>query len=124
MKIDRRSLKILDVQTMKVGNHYQTPLPLKNPDVKLPNNRKVAERRLLYLKKLLMKDNRFHQQYTKLIQEILEKGYAKESNQPHKVEEFGIYPIMVFITHGSLTKLELSLTAAPSLMEGQLTRSF
>ena len=26
-----------------------------------------------------MKDNRFHQQYTKLIQEILEKGYAKES---------------------------------------------
>ena len=76
---DRRFLKIVDTQTMKVGNHYQTPLPLKNPDVKLPNNRKVAERRLLYLKKLLMKDNRFHQQYTKLIQEILEKGYAKES---------------------------------------------
>ena len=76
---DRRFLKILDAQTMKVGNPYQTPLPLKNPDVKLPNNRKVAERRLLYLKKRLMKDNRFHQQYTKLIQEILEKGYAKES---------------------------------------------
>ena len=48
---DRRFLKIVDTQTMKVGNHYQTPLPLKNPDVKLPNNRKVAERRLLYLKK-------------------------------------------------------------------------
>ena len=46
-----RFLKILDAQIMKVGNHYQTPLPLKNPDVKLPNNRKVAERRLLYLKK-------------------------------------------------------------------------
>ena len=25
---DRRFLKILDAQTMKVGNHYQTPLPL------------------------------------------------------------------------------------------------
>ena len=76
---DRRFLKILDAQTMKVGNHYQTPLPLQNPDVKLPNNRKVAERRLLYLKKRLMKDDRFHQQYTGFMQKILEKGYAKES---------------------------------------------
>ena len=76
---DRRFLKIVDTQTMKVGNHYQTPLPLKNPDVKLPNNRKVAERRLLYLKKWLMKDDRFHQKYTEFMQEILKKGYAKES---------------------------------------------
>ena len=76
---DRRFLKIVDTQTMKVGNHYQTPLPLKNPDVKLPNNRKVAERRLSYLEKRLMKDDRFHQQYTESMQEILEKGYARES---------------------------------------------
>ena len=74
-----RFLKILDTETVKVGNHYQTPLPLKNPDVKLPNNRKVAEKRLLDLKKRLMKDDRFHQQYTEFMQEILEKGYAKES---------------------------------------------
>ena len=64
---------------MKVGNHYQTPLALKNPDVKLPNNRKVAEKRLLYLKKQLMQDDRFYQQYTEFIQEILEEGYAKKS---------------------------------------------
>ena len=44
--------------------------------------------------------------------------------QAYKMEEFGISLIMVFITHGSLTELELSLTAAPSLMEGQLRRSF
>ena len=59
---DRRCLKILDTETMKVDNHYPTPLPLKNSDVKLPNNRKVAERRLLYLKKRLKKDDRFYQQ--------------------------------------------------------------
>ena len=63
----------------EVGNHCQEPLPLKNPDVKLPNNRKVAERRLIYLKKRLMKDYRFHQQYTEFMQEILDIGYAKES---------------------------------------------
>ena len=55
---DKRFLKILDAQTMKVGNHYQILLPLKDPDVKLPNNIKVAEKRLLYLKKQLIKDNR------------------------------------------------------------------
>ena len=76
---DRRFLKILDTETMKVGNHYQKPLPLKNPDIKLPNSRKVAERRLLYLKKRLMKDDRFYQQYTEFRQEILKKGYTKES---------------------------------------------
>ena len=75
---DRRLLKILHTQTMKVGNHYQRPLPLKNPNVKLPNNRKVAERRLLYLNKWLMKDDKFHQQYAEFIQEILEKAYARE----------------------------------------------
>ena len=76
---DRSLLKILHTQTMKVGNHYQRPLTLKNPNVKLPNNRKVAERRLLYLKKWLMKDDKFHQQYAEFMQEILEKGYARES---------------------------------------------
>ena len=53
---DKRLLKILDTEIMKVGNHYHTPLRLKNPDdrkvaKKLPNNRKVAEGALLYLKK-------------------------------------------------------------------------
>ena len=81
---------------MKVGNHYQKPLPLKNPDVKLPNSRKVAERRLLYLKKRFMKDDRFYQQYTELRQEILKKGYAKESksNQDGRVwylSHHGVY---------------------------------
>ena len=83
----RRFLKILDAQTMKVGNHYQTPLPLQNPDVKLPNNRKVAERRLLYLNKRQMKDDRFHQQYTGFMQKILEReAMQRNQNKPHKME--------------------------------------
>ena len=45
-------------------------------------------------------------------------------NQPHKMEEFDICFVMVFITHGSLTKLELSSTAASSVMEGQLIKSY
>ena len=35
---DKRFLRIMDEQTIKVGNHYQTPLPLQNPAIMLPNN--------------------------------------------------------------------------------------
>ena len=42
---NKKFLKLMDDQTVKVGNHYQTPLPLRNPVMKLPNNRKMVERR-------------------------------------------------------------------------------
>ena len=42
---NEKFLKLMDDQTVKVGNHYQTPLPLRNPVMKLPNNRKMVERR-------------------------------------------------------------------------------
>ena len=34
---DKRFLRIMNEQTIKVGNHYQTPLSLRNPAM-LPNN--------------------------------------------------------------------------------------
>ena len=48
------------------------------------------------------------------------KGMERNQNQPHMMEEFGICLIMVFITHGTLTKLELYLTIQ---LIGVLTRS-
>ena len=51
---DKKFFKLMDDQTVKVGNHYQTPLPLRNPVMKLPNNRKMVERRAQYLKNLFL----------------------------------------------------------------------
>ena len=42
---DNKFLKLMDDQTVKVGNHYQIPLPLRNTVMKLPNNLKMVERR-------------------------------------------------------------------------------
>ena len=50
---DKRFLRIMNEQTIKVGNHYQTPLSLQNPAMMLPNNRKMVKKRALYLKRLL-----------------------------------------------------------------------
>ena len=35
---DKRFLRIMNEQTIKVGNLYQTPLSLSNPAMMLPNN--------------------------------------------------------------------------------------
>ena len=64
----------MDDQAVKVGNHCQTPLPLRNSVMKLPNNRKMVEK-----KKRLEKDSKFFCHYKEFMEEILSKGYAKIS---------------------------------------------
>ena len=39
---DKKFLKILETGTKKNGNHFEVPLPFKDTDVKLPNNRNQA----------------------------------------------------------------------------------
>ena len=41
---DQKFLKVMKENTVLVNGHYQIPLPLKDPDVKFPNNRKQAEK--------------------------------------------------------------------------------
>ena len=42
---DKRFLRIMNEQTIKVGNHYQTPPPLQNPAMIMPNNQRMVEKR-------------------------------------------------------------------------------
>ena len=35
---EKRFLRVMNEQTIKVGNHYQTDLPLRHPVMMLPNN--------------------------------------------------------------------------------------
>ena len=57
--------------------HYEAPLPLKTETEKLPNNRTLAERRLQWLKKKLIKNETLCRDYKAFMQELLEKGYAE-----------------------------------------------
>ena len=41
---DKNFLKIMEDQVVKVGNHYETALPMRNPEMILPNNRVMAEK--------------------------------------------------------------------------------
>ena len=49
-------LKVMKENTVLVNGHYQIPLPLKDPDVNFPNNRKQAAKRLEGLEKRFKRD--------------------------------------------------------------------
>lgn len=59
-----------------VYGHYSIGLPLRRNDVKMPNNRKVAEKQALNLKRRFNKDSVFHADYTDFMSDIISKGYA------------------------------------------------
>ena len=61
---DRRFLSIAEEGIRHLENgHYELPLPIKKPDIQLPNNRELALRRLNQLKRRLMSDERYRQDY-------------------------------------------------------------
>ena len=56
---------------------FEAPLPLKDPTLKFPNNRQVAEQRLTGLKKRLNRDSPFRHNYETFMNDMLKKGFAE-----------------------------------------------
>ncbi|XP_054869314.1 uncharacterized protein LOC129349591 [Amphiprion ocellaris] len=59
-----------------VDGHYSIGLPLKNNDVKMPNNKVVAEQRALNLKKKLQRNQTFKEDYVNFMNKVINMGYA------------------------------------------------
>ncbi|XP_030844157.1 uncharacterized protein LOC100890944 [Strongylocentrotus purpuratus] len=57
--------------------HYETPLPFKEKEPDLPNNRYMADKRLQHLKRKFERDSNYHRRYTEKMEALLEKGYAE-----------------------------------------------
>lgn len=75
---DRRFLK-----TAKEGihqredGHYEMPLPLRNENVELPNNKDLALSRLMKLKQKLQSNTQYREDYVGFMQETIENGFAE-----------------------------------------------
>ena len=76
---DIKFLKLMDKGCTRSYGHYQQPLPFRNSEVDLPNNKWLAETRLQSLKKKLQKDEKFHTDYVAFMDNLFNKGYASES---------------------------------------------
>ena len=83
---DKRFLKIMQKEILKVGKHYLLPLPLRNDNMSLPNNWNMVEKRLIHLKRRFYKDFKLYEDHDKFMEEIISKGYATEAkiNSPDR----------------------------------------
>ena len=59
-------------------NHYEIPLPLKDSNIKLQNNRSLALNRLNRLKQRMMSDPKYKMDYTDFMEDIIKNGYAEK----------------------------------------------
>ena len=55
----RTFIKMMNEETVKIGRHYQTPLPFRSKEAPFPNNRRLAESRLVDIKRRMLRDKKF-----------------------------------------------------------------
>ena len=60
---------------------HPQPLPLRVHDEIFPDNRSMAEARLKNLKKRFSRDKKYHEDYTRFMEDMVQKGYAEKSSQ-------------------------------------------
>ncbi|KAK3714890.1 hypothetical protein QZH41_001884 [Actinostola sp. cb2023] len=75
---DRRAMRIIEETICKEGLHYKMGLLWKGDQPNLPYNRPLAEARLQYLKRRLLRDPELLTKYRTVIQDYLTKGYARK----------------------------------------------
>ena len=74
---DKRALEIMEGSLQQVNGHFQVALPWRHDPPYLPNNRTMAERRALLLKRRLMKDEDLLEKYRTTMNGYIEKGHAE-----------------------------------------------
>ena len=77
---DRKFLDILSKGIKKVEGHYEMPLPFKDSDPVLPNNKSLAIQRLECLQRRFRKDVRYRNDYFKNMNDFISRGYAEKVN--------------------------------------------
>ncbi|XP_070180319.1 uncharacterized protein [Littorina saxatilis] len=76
---DKKFLKTLEEGIhQRADGYYEMPLPFKNGEPKLPNNRQAALHRALALKRQFFKKPKYLQHYTVFMKEILDRGDAEK----------------------------------------------
>ena len=74
---DKKFLSILEYKTTVKEGRYEMPLPFCDTMPCLPNNREMALHCLQHLKRRFSRDRLYHDQYSKFIKDLIDKGHAK-----------------------------------------------
>ena len=100
---DKLFMKKMEEGICKQNGHYELPLPLKNDNLSMPNNKLQAVSRLNKLKKRMQSDSKFREDYVTFMKGMIESGYAERVPQGEDPTG-GI--TMGFITPRNLRKSE------------------
>ena len=74
---DRKVIEVWETSTKRDGQRYSLDIPLKNRPPQLPDNKSMAQHRLLLLKRRLERDPDLHERYVEGMSALLQKGYAE-----------------------------------------------
>ncbi|XP_070549158.1 uncharacterized protein [Ptychodera flava] len=84
---DKRFMEVMDSSCKMVNGHYQVDLPLRDQNVRLPNNRQMAEQRLKGLQVKMNKNPQFKVDYIDFMEKVIASGYAEEVSDGEKPKE-------------------------------------
>ena len=114
---DLKFIDILKNGTELVGGHYQVPLPFRKDEVNLPNNRSQAEKTCASLKKRLSRNPQFKQDYVKFMDELVKKGYVRESTTAVEAGKCWYLPYHAVITLPFQISLYFKYTSPSSFLK-------
>jgi hypothetical protein len=80
--------------------HYEIPLPFKQPNLKLPNNRCVALRRLNQLKRRFERDKQYRDDYVDFMNGLIKNGYAEKVSEKKSSVNHGEEQVWYIPHHG------------------------
>lgn len=80
---DLKFLEVMESSAELQNERYTLKLPLKKPDVLLPNNFAVAKQRILGLRKRFVSNPTLHKEYSSFLNGVIDKGYAEQAPQQH-----------------------------------------
>ena len=78
---DRRFITKVSDGIKHTGGHYEIPLPFRQTEVQLPNNRQQAFRRALWQQKRILQNQQYRSDYVAFITDMTDKGYAEKVPQ-------------------------------------------
>ena len=96
---DMKFMNMMNMSVCKVNDHYEMPLPFKDPNDLPENNKVIATQRLQGLVKRFKKDPDHHARYCKFMSDVIDQGHAElvpqeelgPGTKAHYLPHHGVY---------------------------------
>ncbi|KAJ8349111.1 hypothetical protein SKAU_G00277000 [Synaphobranchus kaupii] len=86
---DKRFVDLATSSVMLKNKHYHLPLPFRDKNVVMPNNRKMAVQRTVNLARRFKRDSAYAAEYKTFMDNVLAKGYAERVPQEELLRNDG-----------------------------------